>query len=144
MIQRSIIFYINKLQGFKTALKNLHWSSKNLNEHELMERFEDIVSKHQDEVAEITQGIFHTKIENNKLQPKPYTIKTPSRLFNDVLKAAENVYDTIQKRKKYIGLRSEIEAFIGQVNKQIYLLDMCVPISESTKRDVRNALLQLL
>lgn len=117
------MLYINKLEGFKAAIKNIHWSSKKMPEHEYMDDLEDLVSDHQDYVAEITQGIFG-KIKNNELKAVHYTIKTPQKLMKDMLKAAENFYATIQKSKKFIGLRSVMEDYMAKLNQGVYMLDM--------------------
>ena len=124
-MQKNIMQYLNKLEGFKAAIKNIHWSSKKMPEHEYMDDFEDLVSSHQDYVAEIAQGIFG-KIKNNELKAVHYTIKTPQKLMKDVLKAAENFYATIQKQKKFIGLRSVMEDFMAKINQGTYMLDMAL------------------
>ena len=124
-MQKNIMLYINKLEGFKAAIKNIHWSSKKMPEHEYMDDFEDLVSDHQDYVAEIAQGIFG-KIKNNELKAVHYNIKTPQKLMKDVLKAAENFYATIQKSKKFIGLRSVMEDFMAKINQGVYMLDMAI------------------
>lgn len=117
------MLYLNKLEGYKRAVKNLHWSSKTMPEHEYMDKLEELLSSHQDYVAEIAQGIFG-RIEKNELKGINYKIKTPHKLLKDILKAAETFYGTIQKSKQFIGLRSVIEEFIGKVNQSTYLLDL--------------------
>ena len=122
-MQKNIMLYINKLEGLKAAVKNIHWSSPKMPEHEYMDDLEKLIADHQDYVAEIAQGIFG-KIKNNELKSVKYTIKTPTKLIKDILKAAESFYSTIQKNKKYIGLRSVMEDFMAKINQAMYMLEM--------------------
>lgn len=131
VMQKSILVYLSKLEGFKTAIKNCHWASKSMNAHEFMDSLEDIVSDHQDLVAEVCQGAYNTKIKTNEFKPKPYRISTFTKLVSDILKTAEKFYDTIQGNKRFIGLRSVMEDFMAKMNQQVYLNAMC---TESTMR----------
>lgn len=119
------MLYLNKLEGFKSAVKNIHWSSKKLPEHEYMDDLAELLANHQDYIAEIAQGIFG-KIKNNELKGIKYTIKTPNKLLKDILKSSETFYNTIQKSKHYIGMRSVMEDFIAELNKSAYILDMAL------------------
>lgn len=125
-MKKNIAQYINRLEGFKTAIKNLHWNAKKMSEHEFMDNLEDILSNHQDDVAEIAQGVYGIKITNNELQPKAYKITSQKKTLQDILNQAELFYQTIQNNKRYIGLRSKVEEFLAELNKQAYLLDMCL------------------
>lgn len=131
MIQKSILIYLSKLEGFKTAIKNCHWAAKSMNAHEFMDSLEDIVSDHQDLVAEITQGAYNTKIKVNDFKPKPYRISTFTKLVSDIYNAADRFYSTIQGNKRFIGLRSVMEDFMGKMQQQAYLNAMC---TEGTMR----------
>lgn len=134
------MLYINKLQGFRTAVKNLHWDAKTMSEHELMDKLDALLGEHQDEVAEIAQGIYNEKIKKNELKPRPYRIKTSEKFLKDILQCSERFYNALGSNKRYIGLRSIVEDFIGQINKQNYLLRMC--LSESLSRIIREGLLK--
>ena len=136
MIQKSILIYLSKLEGFKTAIKNCHWAAKSMNAHEFMDSLEDIVSDNQDLFAEITQGAYNTKIKVNDFKPKPYRISTFTKLVTDIYNAADKFYSTIQGNKRFIGLRSVMEDFMGKMQQQAYLNAMC---TEGTMR-VMNVL----
>ena len=135
-MQKSILLYLSKLEGFKTAIKNCHWAAKSMNAHEFMDSLEDIVSDHQDLVAEIVQGAYNTKIKVNDFKPKPYRISTFTKLVADIYNAADKFYSTIQGNKRFIGLRSVMEDFMGKMQQQAYLNAMC---TEGTMR-VMNVL----
>ena len=132
------MLYINKLQGFRTAVKNLHWDAKTMSEHELMDNLDSLLGEHQDEVAEIAQGIYNEKIKKNELKPRAYKIKDSEKFLKDILQCTERFYKALGSNKRYIGLRSILEDFIGQINKQNYLLKMC--LSEGVNRIIREGL----
>ena len=133
-MKTNILNYINKLQGYKTAIKNLHWSSKNMSEHKLLDDIADSVANNQDEIAEMCQGIYG-KIKINELKPKKYQITNSKKMLFDMLKDTKSFYSTI-KGRELSGVRSVVEAFIGEINKFIYLMEMC--IKEDIKRNLLN------
>ena len=52
-MKRKILVLINRLQSYKTAIKNLHWSAKNMSEHKLWDEIADTVADTQDEVEKL-------------------------------------------------------------------------------------------
>lgn len=119
-----IIKYIEKIEGYKTALKSLHWAAKNMSEHKLMDEFSDILTDYEDELAEIAQGVYGT-IKLNTIKPILYKVQSSKKCFNDILKDTNNFHNTL-KGDKLKGLRSIVESFLAEVDKHIYLLDFCV------------------
>lgn len=57
-MKNNIMKFINDCEGWKTYIKNSHWSSSNMNEHKLFDDIADSVSEIQDMVAEIAQGLY--------------------------------------------------------------------------------------
>src|SRR5574344_2558857 len=51
------INFLNKLEGWKTKCKNLHWAAPKKNIHVYLDEFLDILSDYQDNIAEDYQGI---------------------------------------------------------------------------------------
>lgn len=49
--------FLNKLEGYKTKCKNLHWAAPKKNIHVYLDDFLSIVSDYQDSLAEDYQGI---------------------------------------------------------------------------------------
>lgn len=137
-MQKSILLYLSKLEGFKTAIKNCHWAAKSMNAHEFMDSLEDIVSDHQDLVAEIVQGAYNTKIKINDFKPRPYRISTFTKLVSDIYNAADKFYATIQGNKRFIGLRSVMEDFMGKMQQQIYLNAMCTENKKEVKKLIKE------
>lgn len=134
-MKRNILVFVNKLQSYKTAIKNLHWSSKNMSEHKLWDDIADTVSNTQDEVAEIAQGLFG-KIKNNELKPRRYNITNSKKTLNDIIKDTKMFYGTIKRSNDYIGLRSVVESFIADMEKYLYLMDFC--LKEDIKRNMMS------
>lgn len=133
-MRSNILNYINKLQSYKTAIKNLHWSSKRMSEHKLLDDIADSVAENQDEIAEIAQGIYG-KIKNNELKPRRYKIIDSRKMIDDLTKDTKEFHSTING-KELIGLRSVVESFIGELNKFKYLMVMCV--KEDFKRNYKE------
>ena len=132
----NIIDYISKLESYKTAIKNYHWSSSCMSEHRLMDDIASSVSDNQDEVAEISQGLFG-QINKNELKPTKYEISDSRKLLEDIISDTKNFYKTIDG-DIFIGLRSVIEAFLGDLNKFQYLLTLC--LKEDVKSRLKNKL----
>lgn len=132
-MKQNILSYINKLQSYKTAIKNLHWSSGNMSEHKLMDDIHDTVSGLQDKVAEIAQGVYG-QIKINELRPKRYNITSSTKMLQDLEKDTKAFYSSTTRNKEMIGIRSELETFIGDLDQFKYLLKFC--LKEDLKRRV--------
>ena len=136
-MKRNILSFVNKLQSYKTAIKNLHWSAKNMSEHKLWDEIADTVADTQDEVAEIAQGIFGN-IKLNELKPRRYNITNSKKTLTDITKDTKLFYATIKRGEQFVGLRSVVENFIAELEKYQYLMNFC--IKEDIKRTIRNSI----
>lgn len=134
-MKSSILVYINKLQAYRTAIKNIHWSSNNMSEHKLFDDIGNTVSDVQDEVAEMAQGIYG-KLKFNELKPKRYNITSSKKMLQDLLSTTETFLQTLNRNKSLAGIKSVIENFVGELNKYLYLLDFC--LKEDLKRRLKN------
>ena len=105
-----------------------------MSEHKLLDDIADSVAKNQDEIAEICQGIYG-KIKLNELKPKRYNITNSKKMLYDMLRDTKTFYSSI-KGRELTGARSVVEAFMGEINKFIYLMEMC--IKEDIKRNITN------
>lgn len=134
-MKRNILSYINKIQAYKTAIKNLHWDSKKMSEHKLWDDFDEEIDEYQDKIAEIAQGIYgHIKL--NELKPRRYNIVNSKKTLNDILKDTKLFYSTIKRNNELIGLKSHVENFIATLNNYTYLMDFC--LKEDIKRNLKN------
>jgi hypothetical protein len=131
-MRKNVMAYINKLQGYRTAIKNLHWSANNMSEHKLVDDIDSSVSSIQDKVAEIAQGIYG-QIAMNELKPKGYEITSTKKMLKDLLRDTQSFLKQMDK-DELVGIRSEIETFVGEINQFIYLEQLCL------KEDLRRRL----
>ena len=134
IMKRSILIYINKLQAYKTAIKNIHWSSNNMSEHKLFDDIEDAVAEVQDEIAEVAQGVYG-RLKLNDLKPRRYNISTSKKMLQDLLNDTQQFLTTLRS-KELVGVKSAVEAFIGKLNQFKYLLDFC--LKEDLKRRIKT------
>lgn len=132
IMKRSILIYINKLQAYKTAIKNIHWSSNNMSEHKLFDDIEDAVADVQDEIAEVAQGVYG-KLKLNELKPRRYNISSSKKMLQDLLNDTQQFLTTLRS-KELVGIKSAIETFVGKIDQFKYLLDFC--LKEDLKRRI--------
>lgn len=116
--------YINLLEGYKTRIKNLHWSSSNINMHTKLDELLDIVTDYQDNLAEEVMGIFG-KFNSFMLRGTECIIINPNILIVDIINSTNVFYKTISEDAIFAGIKSELETFIHVLNKYNYLLSLC-------------------
>ena len=137
-MDKVIVDFINKLEGFKTAVKNLHWSSTSLSQHKLFDDVADALSDFQDKVSEVYQSIAG-RFKLNALKPVQYEISSPQKFLDDLLSATRGYYSHLKGLgDDYIGMRSDCEAYISEIQRSQYLLDFTL------KREMRNRLKESL
>ena len=64
-----------------------------------------------------------------------YKLTSSKQFIKDVVESTNDFYTKIQGDKD-VGLRSVVETFIGDMNKNVYLLDLC--LKEDFKRNYKN------
>lgn len=133
-MKKDIVNFLCKLEGYKTTIKNAHFSASRMSEHKLMDDIADTLAKAQDEIAEICQGI-HGQFGKSTINGVEYKLTSSKQFIKDVVESTNDFYTKIQG-DKYVGLRSVVETFIGDMNKNVYLLDLC--LKEDFKRNYKN------
>lgn len=119
-MKKNILDFIETLEGYKTACQNIHWDANSISQHELFDKIKDKISDFQDQVSEVGQAI-HGKIALNGFHGKPYKITTLQDFMRDLISATTKFYKTLDG-DKYIGMRSDCEAFISEAQRLSYLL----------------------
>lgn len=118
------INYINRLEGFKTKCKNLHWAAPKKNIHVYLDDFLEVLEDYQDSLAEEYQGLL------GHMQPNAIT-GTPNNTLNaidfilDVKNCTFKFYESIPEGTSYAGIKSECETFIHNILKFKYLFELC-------------------
>ena len=125
-MDKQILEFINKLEGFKTAIKSLHWDAANMSQHKLMDDIADAVSDFQDQVSEVEQAI-SGNLALGLLEPIPDKVKAPQECVEAILQAAKDFNQTLaEKGAAYVGMTSDCESFISTMQRNLYLLKFTV------------------
>lgn len=135
-MKKYILDFICQLEGFKTGIKSLHWDANSLPQHQLCDDIATIISDYQDKVSEVEQSI-SGRLPVNNLKGTPYKITNLKKFVEDVISGVNSFYSKLKKEgDKYIGMRSDTEAVLSDLQRQLYLVDFT--IKESLKQRLRN------
>jgi hypothetical protein len=120
----------------ETAIKQLHWDANSLPQHQLCDDIAELISEYQDKVAEVEQSI-SGRLPLNNLKGTPYKVTSLKKFVEDVISGTNSFYSKLKNEgNKYIGMRSDTEAFLSDLQRQLYLVDFT--IKESLKQRLRN------
>lgn len=118
------IGFINRLEGWKTKCKNLHWAAPKKNIHVYLDEFLDEIVAYQDGLAEEYMGILG-KMQPNAVKGVPSDTLNANDFIREVRDTTLLFYDKIPSDTIYKGIASECEAFIHTINKYTYLFSLC-------------------
>lgn len=113
---------LNKINGYKTRIKELHWYAPTMSSHELCDKVADSLSAFEDSIAEEMQTIAGQTVKPGEITcelPKAVTLK---EFLAELLKDVYEYYNTLSD-PKYVGTKSVVESFIHDVNVFDYLSD---------------------
>ena len=116
--------FICLLEGWKTKCKNLHWSANKKNIHVYLDEFLDILSDYQDSIAEDEMGIYG-KMDSNAIKGIPCGCLNAKHFIDTVKCETLQFYENISCCPELSGIKSETETFIHNINKYIYLFNLC-------------------
>ena len=135
-MKKVILDYINKMEGWKTAIKSLHWDADNLSQHKLCDDIAGTIADFQDQVSEVEQSITG-KLKINTLKGVTYKIKDLKTFVQDVLDETNVFYKKVQKLgDTYAGMASDCESFLSDMQRNLYLVNFT--LKEDLKRRLRN------
>ena len=129
-MKTNVLKYLNELQGYRAAIKNLHWSSSNMSEHKVWDDIDSSVGEAQDEIAEVAQGMFG-QIKKNELKPISYTIKNSKEALNAIIDSTKAFHKTLTDEST-VQLKSVVENVLADLEKYKYLLNL------SLKEDIQQ------
>lgn len=122
-MNKKVLGYINKLQGYLTAIKQLHWDAKNMSQHELCDDIADSIAEFQDTVSEVEQSITGN-LKVNSLKPTEYKIKDLKSFVQDVLDETNTFYKEVKDMgDTYVGMASDCESFLSDMQRKLYLVN---------------------
>ena len=122
--EQFFINFINKLEGFKTKCKNLHWSAPKKNIHVYLDDFLSVISDYQDSIAEDYQGILG-HMAPNAIKGISCDCLNAIDFIKGVMIKTEEFYNKIPQDTCYAGIKSETETFIHNIYKFKYLFELC-------------------
>ena len=109
----------NRLHGYHTRLKELHFSAPSMAEHKLIDDFDEDLLEFDDEVMEDAQAIFG-RIGVGMIQPLSPKAKNFEDLLIEIRADLVKIKDTLTE-KMYTGIINVVDDFFHTVNKTIYL-----------------------
>ena len=118
------IIFLNRLEGWKTKCKNLHWSAPNRSIHIYLDEFLEILNTYQDGLAEGYMGILG-QMEPNVIKGIPSEKIDALSFIYEVRDVTLIFYNSIPEDTVYKGITSDCETFIQAINKYIYLFKLC-------------------
>lgn len=121
------INFLNKLEGYKTKIKNFHWSARTLVQrgylaepiHVRLDELLDEVSEFQDSIAEGSMGLFGD-IPLNTIEGTSCMCIDPIDLLDTMCVSVLEFYDLL-KDNEYMGLRADTESFFNRLKVHRYL-----------------------
>ena len=118
------IDFLCKLEGWKTRCKNLHWAAPKKNIHVYLDEFLDVISDYQDGLAEGIMGILG-RLDPLAINGTPCKASNAIDFIREVKDGTCEFYDKISNYTEYVGIKSECETLIQNINKYIYLFNLC-------------------
>ena len=128
-MDKSILAFIEKLEVFKTKIKALHWDSNSLSQHQLCDDIAERISDFQDQVSEVEQSI-SGKLPKNMFRPDNQEfgeIGSLKEFVKQVIDHTNQFYKKLEnKGDEYIGMRSDCESFLSDMQRKLYLVNFTV------------------
>lgn len=122
-MDKKILNYINVCEGWKVAIKELHWDADNMSQHELCDDIASSISDFEDLVSEVEQSM-SGKLKVNTLNPKEYKITSLKSFVEDVISASKDFLKELEGMgENYVGIKGECETFIGDMQRKLYLVN---------------------
>ena len=135
-MNKTILKFLEKCEGWKVEIKMLHWASKNLSQHKLCDDIASAISDFEDLVSEVEQSI-SGKIKLNSLTPEKANETTLKAFVEDVITSSKKFLKQLEGMGvDYIGIKAECEAFIGTMQRNLYLVNFT--LKEDLKRRLKN------
>ena len=137
-MDKSILAFIEKLEVFKTKIKALHWDANSLSQHELCDDIADRIAEFQDQVSEVEQSI-SGKLGKEMFRPDNQEfgeVGTLKEFVENVIEQTNAFYKKLEgKGDKYIGMRSDCESFLSDMQRKLYLVNFTM--KEDLKRRLK-------
>ena len=110
----------NRLHGYHTRLKELHYSAPSYSLHKIIDEFDEELQEFDDTIMEDAQSIFGNIMPGmiQPVLPEETEIETLLRGIRGML---ADMKDNLQE-KLYTGIINTVDDFWATINKTIYLV----------------------
>lgn len=147
-MNKKVLDFINKCEGWKTGIKSLHWDADNMSQHELCDDIADRIADFQDQVSEVEQSITG-KLAVGNLKPTAYKVTNLKKFVEDVLDETNTFYKSLEDEgDTYTGMKSDCESFLSDMQRNLYLVNFTMKedfkrtfakrINESRPKNLEN------
>ena len=110
----------NRLHGYHTRLKELHYSAPSYSIHKIIDEFDEDLLEFDDTIMEDAQSIFGN-IQPGMIQPILPEEMEIEALLRGIRGMLAEMKDNLQE-KLYTGIINTVEDFWATINKTIYLI----------------------
>lgn len=125
-MDKTVLGFVEKLEVFKTKIKALHWDANSLSQHELCDDIAERIADFQDQVSEVEQSI-SGKLPKEMFKPTNQEfgeVGTLKEFVESVIDCTNEFYKKLgEKGDKYIGMRSDCESFLSDMQRKLYLVN---------------------
>lgn len=124
-MENSFIIQIeNELQGFKTRIKELHYSASSMALHKLIDEFDKDFHEFDDALMEGSQAIWGT-IKPGTLEPDLPESMDFLDLLSEIRSLLARIKNEAGESLIWTGLVSTTDSFFEKIGKYIYLAKIC-------------------
>ncbi len=110
----------NKIHGYHTRMKELHFAAPSVSLHKIIDEFDGELCEFDDEIMEEAQAIFGF-IEPGDIQPILPEALEFEALLVEIRDTLAEFLESTEGSATWTGIKSEIESFWHTLNKTIYL-----------------------
>lgn len=118
----SIITFLGVIDGWMTRGKNLHWGAPADDAHRRADELIDVLTDIKDSFAEDYMGLTGTQLTPDDVENKPCLAENLDDFITEVKSTTYSFYENLPSSTAYVGIKSECEAFIHNINKYSYLI----------------------
>lgn len=120
-IKMTCLEFFSHIEGFIMAAKTLHWNADTMAEHKLIEDVYTSLEKLEDSIAEDMMGFLGIRITQGELTATPVEVQSIAEYLMALQAVVDDFYNMVNDDKNCIGIVSELESFIHELNKYKYL-----------------------
>ena len=119
--QTLILNYIQKLEGYRIRLRELHWSAERMSAHKLTDDLMNTLVNIEDDIAEDLQGFLGIRIGVGTVSPVMPEAKDIKSLLETIKQETLSLRETIDGVPDFVGIVSMLDDLVHSMNKSLYL-----------------------